>query len=169
MVPAVVSSAAFSLSGWFFLYSNNDFSRSYIFLPVLFLLVELTLRSRRLWPVFGLGVAVATNIYVGMPEASFFVIGAASVYAAVRLVQERRRIPIRVSVVRLCGGGFLGLMLAAPIVLLFLQYEPLSFNVHKPGFETGRGRILFWGLLHWIVPFFAPGTGLPLAPGAGSA
>ncbi len=89
VVPAVVSSAAFSLSGWFFLYSNNQFSRSYIFLPVLFLLVELTLRSRRLWPVFGLGVAVAGNIHVGMPEASLFVIGAAAVYAAMRLVQQR--------------------------------------------------------------------------------
>jgi hypothetical protein len=97
VVPAVVSSAAFSLSGWFFLYSNNHFSRSYIFLPVLFLLVELTLRSRRLWPVFGLGVAVAGNIYVGMPEASFFVIGAASVYAAVRLVQERMTMPLGIS------------------------------------------------------------------------
>ena len=51
VVPAVVTSAAFSLSGWFFLYSNNHFSRSYVFLPLLFLLVELTLRSRRLWPV----------------------------------------------------------------------------------------------------------------------
>ena len=44
-VPAVVTSAAFSLSGWFFLYSNNPFCRSYVFLPLLFLLVELVLRS----------------------------------------------------------------------------------------------------------------------------
>ena len=43
VVPAVVGSAAFSLSGWFFLYSNNPFSRSYVFLPLLFLLVELAL------------------------------------------------------------------------------------------------------------------------------
>ena len=42
VVPAVVGSAAFSLSGWFFLYSNNQFSRSYVFIPLLFLLVELS-------------------------------------------------------------------------------------------------------------------------------
>jgi Bacterial membrane protein YfhO len=153
VVPAVVSSAAFSLSGWFFLYSNNQFSRSYAFLPLLFLLVELTLRMRRLWPVFVLGVAVAGNILVGMPEASFFVIGAASVYAAVRLVQQRATTPIHISLARLCGAGLLGVLLASPLVLLFLQYESLSFNAHKPEFARGSEADGVSGLLNWIVPF----------------
>ncbi len=160
VVPAVVASAAFSLSGWFFLYSNTSFSRSYIFLPLLFLLVELVLRSRRLLPVFGLGVAVAGNIYVGMPEASFFVIGATSAYAAVRLVQERTTMSMRLAGLRLCGGGLLGLMLASPLVLLFQEYESLSFNVHKPGLGRGSEADPVWGLLHWIVPWF-PGAPEP--------
>ena len=154
VLPAVVSSAAFSLSGWFFLYSNTGFSRSYAFLPLLFLLVELVLRSRRLLPTLGLGVAVAANIYVGMPEASFFVIGAASVYAAVRLVQQRAAVSMRRSVVRLGGAGLLGLMLASPIVLLFLEYESLSVNSHKPELERGTEADPALGLLHWIVPWF---------------
>ena len=155
VVPAVVTSAAFSLSGWFFLYSNNDFCRSYVYLPVLFLLVELVLRSRRLLPVLGLGAAVAGNLYVGMPEASALVIGSAAAYGIVRLVQERRRTPLRVSLVRLGGAGLLGVMLAAPLVLLFLQYEPLSFNVHKPEFASGPGTDPQWALLNWLVPFFS--------------
>ncbi len=154
VVPAVVSSAAFSLSGWFFLYSNDHFSRSYIFLPLLFLLVELALRSRRLWPVFGLGVAIAGNIFLGMPEASLFVIGGAAAYAAVRLVQQRKKMPIWLSLVRLGGGGLLGVLLASPLVLLFLQYESLSFNVHKPEFGRGSASDPQWAILNWIVPFF---------------
>ena len=47
--------------------------------------------------------------------------------------------PMRFSIVRLGGAGLLGLMLAAPLLLLFLQYESLSFNVHKPEFGTGLG------------------------------
>jgi hypothetical protein len=160
VVPAVVSSAAFSLSGWFFIYSNNQLSRSYAFLPLLFLLVELTLRSRRWWPVLALGVVVAENIYVGMPEASFFVIGAAAVYAAVRLVQQRSEMPILVSLARLGGGCVLGLLLAAPPLLLFLQYQSLSFNVHKSGSGQGSGADPAWGLLHWVVPWF-PGAPAP--------
>ena len=161
VVPAVVSSAAFSLSGWFFLYSNNQFSRSYVFLPLLFLLAELTLRTRRWWPVLVLGVAMAENIYVGMPEASSFVIGAAAVYAVVRLVQQRREMPVLVSLARLGAGCLLGLLLAAPILLLFLQYESLSFNVHKPEFASGSEFDPHSGLLNWMVPFFseAPGYG----------
>jgi len=155
VVPSVATSAAFSLSGWFFLYSNNGFSRSYAYLPVLFLLVELTLRSRRLLPVFGLSVAVAGNIYVGMPEASLLVIGSASTYAVARLVQTRERTPFRVSILRLGGAGLLGVMLAAPLALLFLEYEPFSFNVHKPDFAMGSGTDPQWGLLNWLVPFFA--------------
>ena len=154
VVPAVVTSAAFSLNGWFFLYSNNGFFRAYVYLPLLFLLVELVLRSRRLLPILGLGVAVAGNIYVGMPEASLLVMGSAAAYAVARLLQERRRMPLGVSLVRLGGAGVLGLMLAAPLILLFLQYEPLSFNVHKSGSGPGAATDPQWGLLNWLVPFF---------------
>jgi hypothetical protein len=164
IVPAIVASAAFSLSGWFFLYSNNGFSRSYAYLPVLFLLVELVLRSRRLLPVLGLGVAVAGNIYLGMPEASLLVLGSTAFYAVARLVQERRRTPFRVSVARLGGAGVLGVMLAAPLVLLFLQYEPLSFNLHKPEAARGSTTEPQWGLLNWLVPFFAEAPSSGFAP-----
>lgn len=161
VIPAVVASAAFSLSGWFFLYSNNGWGRSYAYLPLLFLLVELVLRTRRLLPAFGLAVAIAGNLLLGMPEASFLVIGSTAVYAVARLVQVRRRMPLRVSVVRLGGAGLLGVMLAAPLVLLFLQYEPLSFNIHKPGSGAGSQTQPQWGLLNWLVPFFQePPTGV---------
>lgn len=168
IVPAVATSATFSISGWFFLYSNNSFSRSYVFLPMLFLLVELVLRSRRLLPVLGLGVAVAANIYVGMPEASFFVIGSAFLYAAVRLVQERAAMPIRTSLAHFGGAAALGLMLAAPLLLLFLQYESLSFNAHKPELERGADADSGWELLHWFVPWF-PGAAEPPRNWVGAA
>jgi Bacterial membrane protein YfhO len=168
VVPAVVSSAAFSLSGYFFLYSNNHFSRSYVFLPLLFLLVELVLRSRRFLPVFGLASAVAANIYIGMPEASFFVIGSASVYAVVRLVQGRTTTAMRISIARLGGAGVVGLLLASPLVLMFLEYESLSFNIHKPEFARGSETAPAWGVLHWIVPWF-PGAPEPPRNWVGAA
>ncbi len=154
VVPAVVVSAAFSLSGWFFLYSNNGWARSYVYLPILFLLVEVVVRSRRLLPVFGLAVALAGNVYVGMPEASALVLGSAVAYAVARLVQERSRTPLRVSLARLGGAGVLGVLLAAPLLLPFLQYEPLSFNVHKAGSGNGSETDPQWGLLNWLVPYF---------------
>lgn len=164
-VPAVVGSAAFSLSGFFFLYSNDQFSRSYIYLPILFLFVELVLRLPRLWPVFGLGLAIAGNWYAGMPEASFFVIGSAAVYAAVRLVQQRAETPLRRGLIRLGGAGLLGVLLAAPLLLMFRQYQSLSFNTHQSGAGPGAQTDPSWGLLNWIVPFFHGIRGEFLAPG----
>ena len=162
IVPAVVGSAAFSLSGWFFLYSNNPYSRSYVFLPALFLLVELTLRSRRWWwSALALGITLASNIYVGMPEASFFVIGSASIYAAVRLVQERRTTPMPHSLFRLGGAAVLGLSLAAPLLLSFSEYEALSFNVHKPDDLRGAEAEPALGVLHLIAPWFPGAPALP--------
>jgi hypothetical protein len=95
-----------------------------------------------------------------MPEASFFVIGSAFAYAAVRLVQERVAMPMRVSLARLGGAGLLGFLLAAPLLLLFLQYEELSFNVHKPEFVRGAEAAAPLSVLHWIVPWF-PGASEP--------
>src|SRR5262249_40773524 len=84
-VPAVVVSAAFSLSGYFFLSTTTASNRSSASLPILLLLVELVVRYRRTLPVIGLGVAIAGNILIGMPETSFFVIGTAALYAIVRV------------------------------------------------------------------------------------
>ena len=135
---AVVTSAAFSLSGWFFLYCNNVFSRSYVYLPLLFLLVELVLRSRRLLPVFLLGVAVAGKLYVGMPEASFLVLGTRPRMQSCASSRSAALCPAS-PFARLGGAGLLGFLLAAPLLLLFLQYESLSFNVHSSGVREGVG------------------------------
>ena len=147
-VPAVVASAAYSLSGFFFLYSNNQFSRSYAYLPILLLLIEMTLRSRRSWPVFTLAIAVAGNFVVGMPEASLFVLGAAVVYGIARIVQQRHEVPPTLAIARVGGGFLLGVVVASPLLLSFHQYEALSFNTHKGSSGQGSQADPTWGLLN---------------------
>ncbi len=51
----------------------------------------------------------------------------------------------------------LGVLLAAPLLLLFLEYEPLSYNTHKPELDRGTEADPALGILHWILPFF-PGS-----------
>lgn len=154
IVPSVAASAAFSLSGYFFLFSNNQFSRSYVYLPILFLLVELVLRSKRTLPVAGLAVAVAANVYVGMPEASALVIGTTAVYALVRLLQRRHEERLRTSGARLTLGFVSGALLAAPLLLLFQQYQGISFNAHQASSGSGTQVDPIHELLNWVVPFF---------------
>lgn len=152
IVPSVAGSAAFSLGGYFFIYSNNHFSRSYLYLPLIFLLVELVLRSPRVLPVIGLGLAVAGNIYLGMPESSFFVLTAGAVYSAARVLRDERHGSR--AALRLAAGFGLGLVLAAPLLLLFQQYEALSYNTHKAGSGDGTFADPLRTAIDWVVPYF---------------
>ena len=148
---AVVTSAAFSLSGWFFLYSNNGFSRSYVYLPLLFLLVELALRSRRLLPVScSVSPWPGTSTW-GCPKRRSWCSGPQPRMRSCASSRNAARLPLRISVPRLGGAGVLGVLLAAPLLLLFLQYESLSFNVHSSEFAKGSETDQQWGLLNWLI------------------
>ena len=103
-------------------------------------LIELTLRSRRSWPVFTLGIAVAGNLVVGMPEASLFVLGAAAAYGVARIIQQRHEVPLSLAIARVGGGFLLGVAIASPLLLSFRQYEAFSFNTHKGSSRAGIGR-----------------------------
>ncbi len=154
IIPSVGTSAAFSLSGYFFLYSNNQITRSYVYLPILLLLVELVLRSRRALPVAGLAIAVAANIYLGMPEASALILGTTAAYGLVRLFQRRADGSMRASGARLGSGLVFGLLLAAPLLLLFQQYQALSFNTHQTSSGAGSAVDPLGFTLNWVAPFF---------------
>ena len=55
-LAGITGATAFSLSGYFLLYANNSFIRTYSYLPILCLFVELVIRSRRFWPIPALGL-----------------------------------------------------------------------------------------------------------------
>ncbi len=130
-LAATVAASVYALSGWFFRFSNNQWFRAYLFLPLLIVGVEWLLRSRRRLPIAAVAVAVAGLVLIGMPEPTFITLVAVGVYALVRLfvgprVHDRPR-----AVARLAVGGALGVALAAPVLLPFAEYVPLSFNSHS--------------------------------------
>ena len=139
-LAAIVGATAYSLSGYFSLYSNNGFVRTFVYLPA-------ALPPRR---VGGALEAVRARsrcsaspcsacIAVGMPEIAVFVAPrrrrATRVYRVGRAVLgSRSRWPASLA---LAGGFGFGVALATPLLLLFVEYESLSFNIHKG--ESGVG------------------------------
>ena len=150
MVASLAGTAAFILCGYFAVNSNNSFLRTYVYLPILFLLVDRTVTSRRAGWVVGLGAALAGTMLVGMPEAFSIVVGAAALYGLFRvaLAPSGSR---WAAAIRLAGAGVGGLLLAAPMLVLLLGYLPSAFNVHHPG--TGDAAAARGALLNWLVPF----------------
>lgn len=154
---SVTGSAIFVLSGWFLMYSNNHFFRSYMYLPVLCALVEAVVRSRGLLPVLGLGAAIAGNLFVGMPEASFLVLLTAAFFGAFRAFSGRRVGTALQVLLRLGAGASFGVALSAPLLLLFAEYLTFAFNTHQrgiPGVQADAPR----QLLLWLFPLI---DGLP--------
>lgn len=152
VAAAIAGAAVFGLSGFFFLYSNNQFFRAYLYIPVALLLVDKVIRSDRLRWVGLLGAVVAGNLFVGMPEASLAVLSMAGAYALFRVATfaeagERLRASLR-----LAGAGGLGLCLAAPLLLLFIQYASIASTSHAPGSGIGLVADHVRLLLLWIVP-----------------
>src|SRR5436305_1430643 len=89
-----------------------------------------------------------------MPEASLFLLGSAAVFGGVRIIEQRRAVPVRLALARVAGGFLLGVTIASPLLLPFRQYEALSFNAHKVSSGQGSQADASWGLLNWVAPFF---------------
>lgn len=149
-VAAVAGTVAFSLSGYFFVYSNNHFFRSYLYLPWLFLGVDRVTAARTPLAILGLAVAIAGNFVVGMPEATLFVLTAVIVYSSFRILTSTRR---RAALAAIAGSGALAAALVLPLALLFLEYVGLSHNTHEPEAMVGaKDEPAHW-LLGWLAPF----------------
>lgn len=154
IIAAVVGGIAFSISGYFSLYSNNGFVRTFMYLPLLCLLVEWVVRTRRLLAVGALGVATCGCIVVGMPEIAIFVVGVAISYSLYRVFWGPHGGTRRQSLLALAASFAFGVALASPLLFLFLQYEGLSFNVHKGDSGVGGKTDPAQWMLNWFAPFF---------------
>jgi hypothetical protein len=150
-LASTVVGVVYGLSGWFFAYSNLWFFRAYLFLPLILAATEWTIRSRRRLPVAMLGILLAWIVLVGMPEVTFIAIVAASVFAGARLVLGDREGTRRQAALRLMGGGVVGIALAAPVLLAFREYVPVSFNAHPFTGHAPTTRSLY-DFLAWMMP-----------------
>lgn len=152
-LAAFVGTAPFIWSGFFFRYSNNHFFRSYLYLPVLLLLAHRTVRSRRYLAPCGLGMAVAGNVIVGMPEPTMFVLGSLTLYSLYLLAFPPCSIDRWAALRRLAFAAVIGGALAAPLLLPGIEFVRLSFNIHEAGSKLGMLADSPGQLLRWLMPY----------------
>lgn len=152
-LPAFIGTAVFIWSGFFFRYSNNHFFRSYLYLPLLLLLAQRTLRSRRLLAPVGLGCAVAGNLLVGMPEPSAFVLGTLTLYCMFLVAFPPVPVERLAALKRFAFAAALGGALAAPLLLPGFEFLGLAFSIHHPGSRLGLLADPPNELLRWLMPY----------------
>ena len=146
---AVAAGVIYGLSGFFFLQSNNSFVRVNLYMPVTLLAIEWIFRRRGLLPVFAFALSVAGCIVVGMPEPTFIILTAATLYGLARLFTGPRIESRAATLGRFAAGGAAGLMFASPLLLLFAEYLRQAKT-----FKQGAGTQTFppRDLLNWAAP-----------------
>lgn len=137
-LPATAGGVAFGLCGTFALFWHST-ANPVALLPMALLGVEHAFdaaRSRRLGGWALLGLALALSITAGFPEVAYIDGLLVVLWAAARLVAAsgfRRGF-----VARVAGGGLLGGLLGAPVLVAFLTYLPhASVGGHNGAFANG--------------------------------
>jgi hypothetical protein len=97
-------------------------------------------------------LAVAFSLYAGFPEVAYLNGLLGVVWAGLRFVQLRSRARWRFAGWLLLGGG-LGLLLAFPVVLPFLDYLQYAFvGGHNAGFAYAH--LAHFGIASVVFPYF---------------
>jgi hypothetical protein len=148
LLAALAGTTAFIMSGYFATGNNLPFVRLYFYIPVLLLLADKVIASGRLRWVVAFATVVGACILGGMLEVALFVFTITLVYALYRLIRAPRR---WAAAIRLGGGTALGFLLAAPLLVPFATYLPLSLNQHNG--TAGVGHAARATLLNWLIPF----------------
>ncbi len=166
-----VLALGFLLSGHFLIFNNNHWLDSYLALPVLFLGIETIVAGRRLLGTWLTAGGAWLAIVAGMPEVAVFVLAAAGFYAVWRccaVALGAKSLRTGLGSLALAGGGVaLGFALAAPLLLLFTEYQSLAFHLHASERALGLSHESAEDVVYWLAPYF---SGTPLrylrVPGA---
>lgn len=164
---------AFMLSGYFILFLNMPHISVEMLVPAVFLAVELLLRGQSARNVL-IGIAVTCfSIVGGMPESTFLVLLFGLAYFLFRVTADRSlRATARSHVKHYLLVNLLGIALAAFLLMPFVEFMRLSYDVHQPRNFTGelqglRHDTSWMSLCSYLVPALFGPTWSSIVPSLG--
>lgn len=142
---ALLGAVFYMFSGVFAWFVNlEQFSNVAMTLPPLMLSTELLIQRQALRHAACLGAAVALTILAGQPEAALYVLFLAACYFLFRAIALYRGRHIISLTLKALAGLALGLLLASPLILPFIEYAGSSYNMHAPGGAIGMEYVENW-------------------------
>lgn len=156
---SIVGAIAYMLTGYIMLYLNMPEISVAVSMPFVFHAFERLARRTSTRTIALCAIAASLNLYGGMPESTALVMLFAGAYLLMRVITLPRS---KLTKLKTFGGAAtgcaLGLCLAAPQVLPFLEYMKQSFNVHDPALGVPVvGTIMdfpWWPhVMYYAMPF----------------
>lgn len=153
----------YMFSGSFTWFINlEQYANAAMTLPVVMHAIELLLKNKGARNVSYLGVATALAILSGQPEAALYILALGAAYFSFRAVASSKAREFPRLFVKAAVGLLLGLMLALPLILIFIEYAGLGYNLHPGGSGVGLQHIENWKK---VFSIFAPSaTEVPAHP-----
>jgi hypothetical protein len=154
--PAALSGGLFyMLSGAFIWFIHKqEFVNVAMTIPIFFLCMEKLISTGKVVYMCALGGSVALVLLAGQPEIAIYVLLLGVAYAVYRLITARKMGgPGIGKALMVGGGGLLGLGLAAPLILPFLEFASNSFNIHPTGGTQGVAGAAPW---QWVAGLVSP-------------
>jgi len=154
---AILAAIAFAFTGYFQFFINENYLNAETLIPLLLILADRLHERGRILDLGLLGLAGFAVFTNGHPEAAFYVTLFIVLYYVV--APAFCRCPLKNSL-RLAAALLIGLCLASPMLLPFLEYWSRGFHFHLPG--AGFYHYDLREAAALVSPWFFP----PPAPGA---
>ncbi|MCR4288311.1 MAG: YfhO family protein [Deltaproteobacteria bacterium] len=160
---AFLGGILYMFSGSFTWFINlEQYANAAMTLPVLMHSIELLLKNKGARNISYLGVATALAILSGQPEAALYILAIGAAYFIFRAAGLSKAKEFLRLFVKGLGGLLLGLMLAMPLILIFIEYAGLGYNLHPGNGGAGLQHIENWKK---VFSIFAPSaTEVPAHP-----
>ncbi len=163
MISAFSGGLFYMFSGTFVWFINlEQFLNTAMVLPVVMFAVEGLAGGRVFWSRALVSSAVAFSLLIlaGQPETALYVSLLSALYFVVRTLVLKR--PLTRGLFLFTLSYAIGLAVASPLVLLFLELVGQSHHIHPPGGAMGMQYLVNWKS---IFALLTPGaTGLPANP-----
>jgi hypothetical protein len=161
MVPSLAGSLIWPLGGYGLWFMQLADLNTQILLPVFLILFRLLAKSARLRYFLLIVLIGWLSILGGHPEAIFNSWLIALAYFGFRMSQERLAADATARRIGLAGiAGFLSILLAALVLLPFINYFTRSWSLHYPGFGFFHLDVkTIWSLLFPARTFSSRGPG----------
>jgi hypothetical protein len=141
-LPSIVAAVTFMLSGYFIVYLNMPHLSVDVLTPGIFLTFELLARRNSWAAASGAAVMILLANTGGMPESLFLIVAFGSLYFVCRvLFSAELRAQAPTLVIKFAVALILGFALSALLLLPFLEFAQLGYDIHQlsnvGGFKAG--------------------------------
>lgn len=124
---------------WFL--TLEQYSNTAMMLPVFMWSIERLLKSGLLAAIAVAALSFGLVILAGQPETALYVLALGALWFCFRTLLQRKDVAVIRRLAQLVAVTLIGLAVAAPLILPFLEFEKQAYHIHPAGSSLGTDKL----------------------------